>query len=294
MFDLVDLFCKIDDFWKKFELLWSEHLLLHGKPASTKRISALSMSEVILILLLFHSIRYRDFKTFYINHLCVYFKKEFPGLVSYTQFLELKKRAILPLYCFLFSLQGECSGISFVDSTSLAVCHQKRISSHRVFRGIAKRGKTTKGWFYGLKLHLVVNDQGELLNFLLSAGNTSDLTVLPQLTSGLFGKLFGDKGYISKEMFEKLFNEGIQLITKLRARMKNKLMHFIDKIVLRKRGVIDSVIGQLKHACQIEHTRHRSPINFIVNILGGLASYCLQPKKPRIDLGRSAIRLLPV
>ena len=123
------------------------HLLSRGK-SLPKKTSALSMSEVMIILILCHFVRYRDFKTFYQNYLCVFFKKEFPHLVSYTQFIELKKRALFPLYCFLFTLYGKCSGISFVDSTSLAVCHQKRIHSHRVFRGLAKRGKTTKGWFY--------------------------------------------------------------------------------------------------------------------------------------------------
>lgn len=198
----------------------------------------------------------------------------------------------LQLYCFLFSLYGKCTGISFVDSTSLTVCHPKRIHSHRVFRGLAKRGKTTKGWFYGFKLHLSINENGELLAFFLSPGNTSDLAVLPKITQGLVGKLFGDKGYISQEMFENLFSRGLQLITKLRAKMKNRLMPVIDKILLRKRGMIDSVIGQLKSICQIEHSRHRSPINFVVNLLGGLVGYSLKPDKPSLHLEKSAIRLL--
>ncbi len=274
MFDLVELFCRIDDFCKNFETLWKAHLISEQKPLP-KRSSALSMSEVMLILILFHFIRYRDFKTFYQNHICLFFKKEFPHLVSYTQFIELEKRAIVPLYCFLFTLYGKCSGISLIDSTSLNVCHQKRISSHKLFRKMAKRGKTTKGWFFAFKLHLIVNDKEELLGFQLTAGNVSDLSVLPSMTEKIFGKLLGDKGYISKELFEKLFAKGIQLITKLRANMKNKFMHIVDKILLRKRGMIDSVIGKLKAGCQIEHTRHRSRHNFMVNLLAGLASYCL-------------------
>lgn len=291
MFDLVELFCKIDDFWKNFESLWYSHLLSQGK-VLPKRSSSLSMSEVMVILILFHLVRYRDFKTFYQNHLCVYFKKEFPGLVSYTQFLELKKRAVFPLYTFLFSSYGTCTGISFVDSTSLAVCHPKRISSHRVFKGIARRGKTTKGWFYGLKLHLVINEFGQLLGFRLTPGNTSDLKVLPSLTEKLFGKLFGDRGYVCQEVFEKLLSKGVQLITRLRANMKNKLMRVIDKIMLKKRGMIDSVIQQLKGISQIEHSRHRNPCHFVVNLLGGLIAYCLKPDKPSIRLEKSEIKLL--
>jgi hypothetical protein len=189
-------------------------------------------------------------------------------------------------------LLGSCTGISFVDSTSLAVCHAKRIHSHRVFKGVAKRGKTTKGWFYGLKLHIVVNEFGELLGFMITLGNTSDLSVLPSITEGLFGKLFGDKGYISQQMFEKLFSKGAQLITKLKLKMKNKLMQVIDKIILRKRGMIDSVIQQLKFLSHIEHFRHRNRCNFMVNLLSGLIAYCLRADKPSIRLEKSAIRLL--
>lgn len=293
MFDLVELFCRIDDFWKNFESLWTSHLLNSGK-SIPKKPSSLSMSEVIIILVLFHFVRYRDFKTFYLYHLSIYLKKEFPHLVSYTQFLELKRRAVFPLYCFLFSLYGKCTGISFIDSTSLAVCHPKRIHSHRVFKSLAKRGKTTKGWFYGFKLHITINEQGELLGCFLSPGNTPDLTILPKMTEGLFGKLFGDKGYISQECFETLLSQGLQLITKLRTKMKNKLMQVIDKIILRKRGMIDSVIGQLKAICQIEHSRHRSPVNFLVNLLGGLVSYSLRPDKPSLHLEKSAIKLLTI
>lgn len=291
MFDIVELFCRIDDFCKNFESLWKSHLISQGK-ILPKRISSLSLSELMIILILFHFIRYRDFKTFYQNHVCIFFKKEFPHLVSYNQFIELKKRALLPLYCFLFTLYGKCSGISFVDSTSLTVCHQKRIHSHKVFKNLAKRGKTTKGWFYGFKLHIIVNDQGELLGFQLTAGNVSDLSVLPAMTEKLFGKLFGDKGYISQNMFDQLFAQGIELITKLRANMKNKLMQVVDKILLRKRGMIDSVIGKLKAGCQIEHSRHRNLLNFIVNLLGGLVSYCLSPDKPSVSIEKSAMRLL--
>jgi len=219
-------------------------------------------------------------------------KKGFPQLVRYTQFLELKKRVLFPLYCFLFCLYGKCTGISFVDSISLTVCHPKRIHSHRVFRGLAKRGKTTKGWFYWFKLHLTVKEKEELLAFFLSPGNTSDLAILPKVTQGVVGKLLGNKGYISQDMLENLFSSGLQPITKLRAKMKNRLMHVIDKILLKKRGIIESVIGQLKSFCQIEHSRHRSPTNFVVNLLGGLVDYSLRPDKPSLHLEKSAIRLL--
>lgn len=141
------------------------------------------------------------------------------------------------------------------------------------------------GWLDGY-------DKAEILGFQLTAGNQSDLSVLPSLTEKLFGRLFGDKGYICQEMFENLFTQGIELITKLRANMKNKFMKVIDKILLRKRGMIYSVIGKLKAGCQIEHSRHRNPCNFIVNLLSGLVSYCLSPDKPSVSIQKSALRLL--
>jgi hypothetical protein len=283
--DLTETFCFVDDFCKEFASLCNRHLLSAGKQL-TKRVSRLSTSEVIMILILFHQSGYRNFKYFYLNYVCVCLRKEFPGICSYNQFLALQKRALFPLYCFLHSLLGCCTGTSFVDSTSLEVCHIKRSSSHRVFRGIAKKGKTTKGWFYGLKLNLVINECGEILSWMLTAGNVSDKSVVMGLTKDLFGKLFGDRGYISQNLYEQLYEQGVQLVTKIRKNMKNKLMSFYDKLLLKGRGVVDSVIGQLKHGCQIEHTRSRCPINFIINLMGGLVAYSLRPRKPTLNINR--------
>jgi transposase len=149
-----------------------------------------------------------------------------------------------------------------------------------VFEGVAARGKTSMGWFYGFKLHLVVNDQGELLACQLTPGNVDDRTPVPILSKRLFGKLFGDRGYVSKPLFEQLWQDfQVQLITKLRKNMKNRLMTMSDKLLLRKRALIETIIDQLKNISQIEHSRHRSPINFVVNVLAGLIAYCHQPKK---------------
>jgi hypothetical protein len=181
--------------------------------------------------------------------------------------------------------RGPCTGISFIDSTSLAVCHPARIQQHRVFAIDARRGKTSVGWFYGFKLHLVVNDRGELLAFCLTPGNLDDRKPVPRLVHRLFGKVFGDKGYISAPLAEELFlGQGLRLITKLRKNMRNVLLPFADKLLLRKRALIETIIDQLKNVCQIEHSRHRSPINFLVHLLAGLAAYCHQPKKPSLSL----------
>ena len=145
------------------------------------------------------------------------------------------------------------------------------------------------GWFYGFKLHVVVNDAGELLSCCVSAANVHDTQPVPKLAAHLFGKLFGDKGYISKKLFEALFNAtGLHLLTKLRKNMKNALISLDDKLLLRKRAIIESINDQLKNISQIEHTRHRSPLNFLVNLFAGLIAYCLQPKKPSLGISRQA------
>jgi hypothetical protein len=190
------------------------------------------------------------------------------------------KLEFLNTICF-----GKCTGITFIDSTKISVCHNKRINRNKVFDDIAKIGKNTMGWFYGFKLHLVCNDRGELLSFCLTPGNVDDRNIdtLKTLTKNLFGKLFGDKGYISSSLFETLFNDGVHLITGIKRNMKNRLMCFYDKIMLRKRSVIETINDELKNICEVEHTRHRSMHNFIMNLIAALAAYCFFDKKPAIQ-----------
>jgi len=185
---------------------------------------------------------------------------------------------------YLQTRKGDCSGISFIDTTSLKVCHNRRIQSHQVFAGCARRGKTSVNWFYGFKLHLVINDCGELLAVRFTPGNVDDRQPVPEMVTGLFDKLFGDKGYISQPLFEMLFDEQVQLVTKLKARMKNRLVSLFDKLMLRKRAIIESVIDQLKNISQIEHSRHRSVTNCFVNVLAGLIAYTYREKKPSLNI----------
>jgi transposase len=209
----------------------------------------------------------------------------FPGLVSYNRFIELIPSVIVPLNACL----GTCTGITFIDSTTLAVCKNPRIHYHKTFAGLARRGKTSTGWFYGFKLHLIVNDHGELLDFVLTPGNVDDRTPVPRLARGLFGKLFGDKGYLSKALRDELWRMSkVQLITGIRANMKNTLLPLLDKLLLRRRVIVETIVDQLKNISQIEHSRHRSPVNFVVNLLCGLIAYCHRPRKPSLNLAALA------
>ena len=198
--------------------------------------------------------------------------------------MRLQKSVLVILAAYLHAQRGKNTGISFVDSTSIAICHNKRIQRNRVFQGIATRGKSTMGWFFGFKLHLVVNDQGELLAFQLSKGNTDDRKPMPVLIQELTGKLFGDRGYISKELFETCWQKGVHLVTSVRRNMKNTLLPLADKLLLRKRFIIETINDQLKNISQIEHSRHRSVWNFFTNLLAGLSAYCHQPKKTSLKL----------
>lgn len=285
---LLELFCSVDDFCKDYATAGYGEQLGSGRQKRERK-GAMYLSEIMTILIHFHQSHYRDFKAYYTEHVQVHLGGEFPKLVSYSRFIELVPRTLVPLGLYIQQCMGQCTGLSFIDSTALAVSHNRRIHAHRVFEGIAQPGKTTLGWFYGFKLHRVVNDCGELLAFYLTEGNVDDRQPVPKLAKRLFGKLFGDKGYVSQKLFDQLFTDhALQLITKLRKNMKAKLMLYSDRLLLRRRAIIETINDQLKNISQIEHSRHRSPINFLVNILAGLIAYCWQPKKPSIGVVRYA------
>jgi hypothetical protein len=281
--DIVTIFCDIDDFCHS--LLAREHPQLPIPSRSKKRrASSLSVSEVMTILVWFHASHYRTFKHYYFDSVLPSKRAEFPGLPSYTRFVELIPLTLLPLCAYLQTRKGQPTGIQFIDSLPIRVCHNRRILSHKVFAGLAQRGKGSMGWFYGFKLHLVINERGEVLGLTLTPGNADDRRPVVKLVRQLWGKLFGDRGYIGQELFEQLWREGLQLITKLKRNMKNKLMPVLDKLLLRKRALIECVNDQLKNISQIEHTRHRSAANGIINMLAAVAAYTFQPKKPALDL----------
>ena len=197
------------------------------------------------------------------------------------------------LCCYLYTRLGEMTGISFIDSTSLEVCAPKRAHTHRVFATSAAWGKSSMGWDYGFKLHLLINAHAELLAFQLNPANVDDRTPVPDLTQGIIGKLFGDRGYISQALFEQLSQQGLQLVPKIKMMMKNLLMSLLDKIILRKRAIIASLNDQLKNIAQIVHSRHRSPLNFMVNLIARLVAYTYQASRPSLDLHPKGVPALP-
>ncbi len=281
--DIVAIFCDIDDFCLIFEPLWHKRLLSDGTRQRHKP-GSLSVAEVMTILVLFHASGYRDFKTFYTQQVMKHLAGAFPKLTSYNRFVELQRDSLVPLWCYLHTRFGDCTGISFVDATTLQVCHNLRIPPHKVFRDCAARGKSSMGWFYGFKLHLAINDCGELLGCYLTPGNVDDRRPVPGMVGKLWGKLFGDRGYISQALTTLLLGQDLQLVTKLKKNMKNKFLSIADKLLLRKRSLIGTVNDQLKNISQIEHTRHRSLWNFLGNVAAGLIAYTWREKKPSLNI----------
>ena len=279
MVPLEEIFCFVDDFCKHFDNYLN---LLPHPNRKRKRMCSLSLSEIMTIMILFQFSHYRTFKDFY-KFLCVHHKKDFPSLVSYNRFIELMPLATMPLLVLLLKMPGTKTDRYFIDSTKLPVCHNLRIRQHKVFEGLAELGKTSTGWFFGFKLHLIINHLGEIMSFRLTSGNKDDRSLIEKMSLGLKGWMFGDRGYISSKLAKKLKNKHLELITSLKKNMKKRFISPIQKWWLRKRGVIESVIQELKARLHLQHTRHRSPSNFLVNILSTLVAYVLKPKKPHVS-----------
>lgn len=283
---IIEIFVKVDDFCNVFKKEFAKNqLTLASDEKKRNRETGLCDSEIITLLIAFHGGQFRNFKHFYSQYVSVHLQDDFPGLVSYNRFIELSHRHGIVFMLFLHHCcMGECTGINFIDSTVLRVCHNKRIKRNKVFKGIAEVSKSTMGWFFGFKLHLIINDKGEILSFYLTKGNVDDRNakVITEMTKELFGKLFGDKGYLSKALSDLLWGNGIQLITTVRKNMKSKALSNEEKLLLRKRSVIETVNDELKNICQVEHTRHRSINGFLLNTMGAIAAYSFFPKKPSI------------
>ena len=244
----------------------------------------MSLSEILTIYIFFHHAKIKTFKDYYAIFVKGIIRNAFGRVVSYNRFVELIQENIVYLGLLALALNSTATGIAIVDSTPVAVCHNKRIHSHKTLKGLAQRGKCSIGWFFGFKLHFVINDQEEFTGFAITPGNVDDRNpdVIDRITRGLFGKLCGDRGYISQKLFEKLLARNIQLITKLKRNMPNKLMPLEDKLLLRKRGIIESVGNLLKNLFNLEHTRHRSVKGFFCNILSCIAAYAFHDSKPSL------------
>lgn len=195
-------------------------------------------------------------------------------------------RIIFHLILFSQINSGKRTGIYYIDSTCLPVCHLKRSRRHKTFEEIAEYGRTSVGWFFGLKLHIVINNRGELIAFKITRGHVNDAKASESILQFLQGLAFGDKGYIGKTLFSRLLEKGLKLITRTRKNMKPINYSSIEKQLLNQRGIIETVINHFKHHYHVWHTRHRSVVNAMTHLMAAVASYVIEPLKI------SAIKLL--
>lgn len=284
MFDrLVEDFCTFDDFCQAFSPQWEARLLTKGTEPSRKRgpDAGLVDSEIITILVLHHSSNFKNFKAFYEGVVVSLLRPFFPGLPCYARFIALTSRVWVPLTFFLLSRMGRKTGIYYIDSTALPVCHNRRIGRHRTFTGLAERGKTSTGWFFGLKLHLVFNHEREIVALKLTPGNVSDTTPVPELTRDLIGKLFGDKGYVGKDLAASLLRRGLALMTRVRRNMKRLPVSFLDKALLDGRNIVETIIGHIKEFSSLRLPKHRSVFNALTHITAAIVAYQINPLPPR-------------
>lgn len=281
--DITELFTYIDDFCKAYDNFINVHALTNKSSRKPTRESFLSISEIMTIIVLFHQSSCTNFKHFYYLYMPLY-HKEFPKMLSYQRFVELISRTMNYFFIFIQCIcaASQKTGIAYIDSTCIPVCNNKRTSRHKVFKDLAKLGKSTMGWFFGFKLHLVINEKGQLLAVDLTPGNVDDRKPVKNMVKSLSGLLFADKGYIDSTLFKDLYDKGLKLVTGLKKNMKNKLIDIKEKLLLRKRSIIETVNGSLKTDFNLVHPRHRSPINGFIHIFSTLVAYSLKSKKPSI------------
>ena len=279
--DATALYCCLDDFRKAFED-WEAHRLVPSQ-TTRQRAGKLSRSEMLFIMALFHLSAFKHFKAFHHYGVGRQHRACFGDLPHYDRVVSLMPRLLAPLMALLHSMSGEHTGIYFADSAKLAVCHDRRIHRHKAFDGLAARGKTGMGWFYGLKLHAVINHKGQIVGLRITPGNAADSTALDEMTRRLAGKLYADEGYIGQALFKALRQRGLHLITGIRRNMKNYLAPLADKLMRPKRFVIETVFDTLKSEMGLERSRHRSATNAMVHVLSCLVAYAVRPGKPSIS-----------
>lgn len=277
---LVEVFCEVDDFCKVFQDASESHRIGNGQGPRGPD-PGLADAEIITLLLVLHSSGFKYLKNFYNSPLGETLRRYFPGMPCYERFIALQQRAFLPLLAFLVSKLGKKTGVYYIDSTALPVCHNRRIGRHKTFAGLAARGKTSMGWFFGFKLHLVFNDLNEIVTLKLTPGNVADTAPVPALTKDLLGKLFGDKGYLGKKLAEELLRRGLALFTRVRKNMKSLPVSVIDRVLLNGRHMAETIIGSIKGRSSLHLPKHRLPGNGFLHIMAAMVAYQLDPIQPK-------------
>jgi hypothetical protein len=290
MIDLTELYVEIDDFCRKFIASLDNSLLGDGKILIDT--PGLSLSEVMTILVYYHFSKFDCLKHYYLIKSISDFKVAFPKLPSYNRFVERIPEVSLIAMIYLQYRQTRFNGAGYIDATPLRVSHNKRTNSHKVFKLTAKLGKSSMGWFYGFKLHVICDFAGNIIKCRITNGAANDLKIGADMMKDLKGKIYADKGYIGKKEFLKLLDSGLILITGIKKNMKDRLLELWDKILLKKRSLIESVYNVMKNTLHLEHSRHRSVVNAGIYYITTLIAYCWKPNKPQIKFNKQETNLL--
>jgi len=276
---LTRLFVFIDDFVKAFnsytETDPENKLLVPFFKQEVQNNCRLHLSEILTIIVYFHSSGFKTFKHYY-KFLERYHMKEFPHLISYNRFVEIKHNYTLELFILSQTISAQCDGLSYIDSTHLPVCHIKREYTHKIFEGVAAKSKSTMGWYFGFKLHVISNQYGHPISYELTRSTVDDRQVPDSLFDKIFGELYGDKGYLGKPFMDRMSEKSIKIITALKKNMKPKMMTQKQSNSLSKRSIIESIFNCLKNHLNMQHTRHKNPKNYLVNLIGAITAYCFK------------------
>ena len=289
---LTEVFCEVDDFCKAFEAQWQTYLLGSEAPPHGPQ-AGLAVSEIITLLLVLHSSGCKYLKHFYHDFATPLLRQSFPGMPCYEQFVTVQKRAFVPLMFFLLSCLGKQTGIYYIDSTALPVCDNHRIYRHKTFAGLAARGKTSMGWFFGFKLHLVFNNLNGIVACKLTPGQVHDTKPVAQLTKHLLGKLFGDKGYIGKRPAQELLRRGLTLFTRVRKNMKSLPLSIADKLLLNARNMAETIIGRIKQFSSLNLPKHRLPLNAFLHLAAAITAYQINPIQPKFRFSSTRPLAIP-
>jgi hypothetical protein len=282
---LIEIYVDCDDFLKDFLKSYNQLKVDSGNVKKPTREPDLSPSEIMSITIYYHLSGYKCFQYYYTEIVLKHLRSYFPKLVCYDRFVAITPRVMPLLLVYLnYARTGKQTGIYYADSKKLPVCDNRRIHQNKVFYGHANRGKSSTGWFYGFKVFIVVNQYGQLMKcgFTQASKADNNFDWMTTFFNGFEGMMFTDKGFLSSKAFEVLYRNGLKLITGIKTNMKNKLMNMKEKLLHKKRGMIEAVNDILMTVCDIDHTRHRSPFNFFVNLFSGLIAYTYFDKVPTI------------
>jgi len=282
---LTQIYIEVDDFQKGMREFLDAQGLPNPNSTSRNRPRSMNESEMMTIIIYYHFSGFRCFKWYYNLVIKRIFADYFPTSFSYSRFIQLM--AELNLYLLFYMTACRLSVTTqgnYIDAKKLVVSHNRRIKDHQVHKGFARRGKSSTGWFFGFKLHLIINHFGQIVEFQLTSGNVADNNhnVLERFADKVKGFLFGDRGYLSK-IAASLKMKGLHLIPRLRKNMKQQ-QHLSpeQKYYVKHRGLIETVFDLMKHKLDIEHSRNRSTKNYFANVLGALIAYTFLDHTPCI------------